>query len=120
MQIPHAVKLPRRFVISTWAGTGQEISFFRVFLLQLFEKIGEVEQNVVVSFPHKLDLTAVQTGPEQPRKRLVRKSYIRFRVRHLVVMREELQIRNVAQTCKMSPFRAASSSTPNCFFLSAV
>ena len=76
----HGVKLPWRFVISTWAGTGEEVSFFRVLLLQLLKKIGEVELNVVVRFSHKLDLTAVQAGPEQTRKRLVRKSCVRFRV----------------------------------------
>ena len=120
MQILHAVILPCRLVVSTWTGTGQEVSFFRVLLLQVSKKIGEVELNVVVRFSNKLDLTAVQAGPEQTRKRLVGKSCVRFRVRHLMVMREELQMRNVRQTCKMSPFMAASSSTPTCFFSSPV
>ena len=119
-RILHAVILPCRFEVSTWTGTGQEVSFFPMLLLQLLKKIGEVELNVVVRFSNKLDLTAVQAGPEQTRKRLVRKSCVRFRVRHLVVMREELQMRNVRQTCKMSPFMAASSSTPTCFFSSPV
>ena len=72
--------LPCRFVISTWTRTGQEVSFIGVLLLQLAKKVGEVKQNVVVGFSHKLDLTAVQAGPEQTRKRLVRKSCVRFRV----------------------------------------
>ena len=49
--------LPCRFVVPTWTGTGQELSFFPVLLLQLSKKIGEVELDVVVSFSHKLDLT---------------------------------------------------------------
>ena len=49
--------LPCRFVVPTWTGTGQELSFFPVLLLQLSKKIGKVELDVVVSFSHKLDLT---------------------------------------------------------------
>ena len=75
-----AVKLPGGFVVSTWTGTGQEVRFLLVLLLQLCKKIVEVKQDVVVRFPHKLDLTAVQAGPEQAGNCLVRKSFVGFRV----------------------------------------
>ena len=68
--------LPDRFVVSTWTWTRQELSPFLMFVLQLSQKIGKVELNVVVSFSDKLDVTTVQAGPEEARQRLVRKARV--------------------------------------------
>ena len=61
-----SLSLPGGLVVSagTWAGYKCPIIVL-TFLLQLVEKVGQVEHNVVVSLCNKLDVVAAQACPEE-------------------------------------------------------
>ena len=61
-----SLSLPGGLVVSAGTRAGYKSPIIALtFLLQLVEKVGQVEHNVVVSLCNKLDVVAAQACPEE-------------------------------------------------------